>query len=206
MDEIFVVSERPQHNTQQNTNLHHYRVELFYTVIDLQLQELNNCFLEADTDLLLCMACLNPSNSFVTFDKEKLIRLAKFYPSDFSRIDILALGSQLQNYIFDMRSNDLFLELQGVGELAEKLMKTRKHDTYPLVYLLVKLVLTHHVATTTVKISFSAMIKNELRNRMGDQWMNDCLVVYIKEDVVCSIDNETIMQRFQNMKTRRRKL
>ena len=70
MDEIFVVSERPQHNTQQNTNLHHYRVELFYTVIDLQLQELNNYFLEADTDLLLCMACLNPSNSFVTFDKE----------------------------------------------------------------------------------------------------------------------------------------
>ena len=69
-----------------------------------------------------------------------------------------------------------------------------------------KLVLTHHVATTTVNISFSAMIKNELRNRMGDQWMNDCLVVYIKEDVVCSIDNETIMQRFQNMKTRRRKL
>ena len=43
-------------------------------------------------------------------------------------------------------------------------------------------------------------IKNELRNRMGDQWMNDCLIVYIEKDVVCSIDNETIMQRFQNMK------
>ena len=49
-------------------------------------------------------------------------------------------------------------------------------------------------------------IKNELRNRMGDQWMNDCLVVYIEKDVVCNIDNETIMQRFQNMKTRRRQL
>ena len=33
-----------------------------------------------------------------------------------------------------------------------------------------------------------------------------CLVVYIKRDVACSIDNETIMQRFQNMKMRRRKL
>ena len=40
MDEIFVVSGRPRHNTQQNTNLHHYRVKLFYTVIDMQLQEL----------------------------------------------------------------------------------------------------------------------------------------------------------------------
>ena len=36
--------------------------------------------------------------------------------------------------------------------------------------------------------------------------MNGCLVVYIERDVACSIDNETIMQRFQNMKTRRRKL
>ena len=74
------------------------------------------------------MACFNPSNSFVAFDKEKLRRLAKFYPFDFFRTDILALGPQLQNYIFDMRSNDLFLKLQGVGELAKKLVKTRKHD------------------------------------------------------------------------------
>ena len=36
--------------------------------------------------------------------------------------------------------------------------------------------------------------------------MNDCLVVYIKKDVACSIDNETIMHRFQNMKTHRRQL
>ena len=95
MDEIFVVSGRPRRNTQQNTNLHHYRVELFYTDIDMQLQELNNHFLEENTDLLLCMACLNPSDSFVTFDKEKLIRLEKFYPSDFLRIYILTLDSQL---------------------------------------------------------------------------------------------------------------
>ena len=52
------------------------------------------------------MACLNPSDSFVTFDKEKLIHLAKFYPFDFLGTDILALDSQLQNYIFDMRNND----------------------------------------------------------------------------------------------------
>ena len=107
-----------------------------------------------------------------------------------------------------MRNNDLFLELQGVSELAEKLVNTRKHETYPLVYLLMKLVLTLPVATATVERSFSAMkyIKNELRNRMEDQWMNDCLIVYIERDVTYNIDNETIMQRFQNMKTRRRQL
>ena len=69
-----------------------------------------------------------------------------------------------------MCSNEFFLELQGVSELAEKLVSTRKYETHPLVYLVVKLVLTLLVATATVKRSFSAMkyIKNELCNRMGD--------------------------------------
>ena len=137
----------------------------------MQLQELNNSFSEANTNLLLCMACLNPSNSFVIFDKEKLIRLTKFYPSDFLGTDILTLDSQLQNYIFDMCNNNLFLKLQGISELAEKLVNTGKHETYPLVYLLVKLVLTLLLTTAIVERSFSAMkyIKNELCNRMGDQ-------------------------------------
>ena len=133
------------------------------------------------------MACLNSSNSFEAFEKEKLTRLAKFYPSNFLGTDILALDSQLQNYIFDMRSNDLFLKFQGVSELAEKLVNTWKHETYPLVYLLVKLTLTLPVTTATVERNFSAMkyIKNELCNRMGDQWMNDCLIVYIEKK--CSL-------------------
>ena len=41
---------------------------------------------------------------------------------------------------------------------------------------------------------------------MWDQWMNNCLVEYIKRYIACNIDNEIIMQRFQNMKNYRRKL
>jgi len=32
--------------------------------------------------------------------------------------------------------------------------------------------------------------------------MNDCLVVYIERDITCKINNEDIMQQFQNMKHR----
>ena len=35
---------------------------------------------------------------------------------------------------------------------------------------------------------------------MEDEWMNDCLLVYIEKEIFNRIDNETIMQRFQNMK------
>ena len=79
---------------------------------------------------------------------------------------------------------------------------------YPLVYLLVSLALILPVATATVEKEFSAMkiVKNRLRSRINDQWMNDSLIVYIEKDIFHSIDNEAIMQQFQNMKTRRNQL
>ncbi|KAF8396512.1 hypothetical protein HHK36_018135 [Tetracentron sinense] len=205
MDDKFVAPGRSRHNAEDITNLHRYRAEFFYTTIDMQLQELNDRFNEANTELLLCMACLDPSDSFCTFDKQKLIRLAEFYPVEFSAIDLMALDNQLQTYIMDMRSNSEFSDVKGISGLAEKMVKTRKNILYPLIYLLVTLALILSVATATVERAFSAMkiIKNRLRNRMGDEWMNDCLVVYIEKDIFDSIENEAIIQRFQNMKTRR---
>jgi hypothetical protein len=137
----------------------------------MQFQELNNRFREGNAELLLCMACLNPSNLFCAFDKKKLVHFTEFYPSDFSRTDLMALDIQLQNYIVDMHSNDVFLELQGICDLARKMVETKKDVIYPLVHLLVKLVLTISVATAIVERIFSIMkyAKNQLRNRMRDQ-------------------------------------
>lgn len=95
MDDTFVARGRPRRKTEEMTNFHHYHVKLFNTVIDMQLQELNSRFNETNTELLLCVACLNPSNSFASFDNQKLIRLAEFYSRDFSDIDLLALANQL---------------------------------------------------------------------------------------------------------------
>ncbi|KAG5615267.1 hypothetical protein H5410_015091 [Solanum commersonii] len=49
---------------------HHLRVEVFFVVIDVQLQELNDRFDVVSSDLLLGMGSLNPVNSFSNFDKE----------------------------------------------------------------------------------------------------------------------------------------
>jgi hypothetical protein len=88
------------------------------------------------------------------------------------------------------------------------MVEMKKDITYPLVYSLVTLSLILSVAIATVERAFSAMniVKNRLRNRMGDQWMNDCLVMYIEKDIFKTINNEKIMQRFQGMKTRREQL
>ncbi|KAK8935078.1 hypothetical protein KSP39_PZI013663 [Platanthera zijinensis] len=208
MNTIYVARGRSRRRVQEMTNLHHYRVEIFYNVIDMQLQELNSRFTERNTELLLCVACLSPNNSFSAFDKQKLRRLAEFYPSEFSNLDIMELNCQLEIYVYDVRADSDFAQVNGIGDLAVKMVDKKKDILYPLVYLLLKLSLVLPVATATVERAFSAMniVKNRLRNRMGDSMMNDCLVTYIERDIFKSIDNETIIKRFQNMKSRRGQL
>ena len=57
MDELYQPQSRQK--AQDVKNLHYYPVELYYTVINMQLQELNNRFNEASSKLLLCVACLS---------------------------------------------------------------------------------------------------------------------------------------------------
>ena len=78
----------------------------------------------------------------------------------------------------------------------------KKHLAYPLVYLLIKQTLFLSIVTATVERVFSLMkiIKTQLHNRLGDDLMNDCLVTYIEKDIFETIDNEDVIQRFQNMK------
>ena len=75
MDDLY--QPWPWRKAQNMKNSHYYQVKLFYTVIDMQLRELNTRF--EYSELLLCVACLNPNNLFSTFNKEKLIQLAQFY-------------------------------------------------------------------------------------------------------------------------------
>ena len=154
MDDAYITPERSRRGAQRVTNLHYYRVGLFYMVLDMQLQELNNRFTETNTELLLCVACLNPIDSFNAFNKHKLIHLAQFYPLEFSPVELVALENQLETYILEVRSNKELSEVKGIGELALKLVETKKNTVYPLVYLLVKLSLLLPVATATVERAF----------------------------------------------------
>ncbi|XP_062074919.1 uncharacterized protein LOC133778924 [Humulus lupulus] len=203
MDGMYCAHGKSRRRAPKLTNFHYFRIDFFNSVIDLQLQELNSRFNEANTELLLCVACLSPNNSFDAFDKEKLIRLAQLYPHDFSTVDLRVLEFQLQTYIDDLRSHTEFSELKGIADLSKRLVETNKHEVYPLVYLLIKLALTLPVATASVERAFSAMniVKNQMRNKMGDEWLNDSLTVYLEKDIFNTIDNGTIIHRFQNMKT-----
>ncbi|XP_058733557.1 uncharacterized protein LOC131605187 [Vicia villosa] len=209
MDDIFFSGKSKRGSDSHSITIrNHYRIELFYTVVDMQLQELNNRFNETNSRLLICMVCLCPSNLFSTFDKAKLMEFAKFYPSEFCPTSLVMLDNQLETYIIDMRTSAEFASLKGISDLSKKLVATKRHIVYPLLYKLLKLALILPVATATVEQSFSAMkiLKTRLRNRIGDEWMNNCLVTYIEKDVFSKVDNELIIQRFQNLRPHRGQL
>lgn len=77
----------------------------------MQLQELNDRFIEVSAELLLCVACLCPNDLFSSFDKERFICLAKYYPEDFSALDLMILDDQLEIYICDVCSSKEFARL-----------------------------------------------------------------------------------------------
>ena len=158
----------------------------------MQLQELNNCFNEVNTELLLCVRCLSPFNPFASFVNQKLNHLAEFYPKDFFGTKFLALSDQLENFIIGVWSNVEFSNLNGIGVVCQKMVETRKDIGYSLVFRLLTLVLVLPIVTATVERAFSAMkiVKNRLRDRMDDQWLHDSLIVYIEKEILDSITNE----------------
>jgi hypothetical protein len=134
----------------------------------MQLQELNSRFNEANSELLLCVACLSPDNLFVAFNKDNILRLAQFYPNDFSAVQLITLDNQLETYIIDMCSSEEFATLKGIVQLAEKMVEMKKDIVYPLVDSFVTLSLILPIATATIERAFLAMniVKNRLRNKM----------------------------------------
>ncbi|XP_060170361.1 uncharacterized protein LOC132601280 [Lycium barbarum] len=189
MDDDYPRSKRKRSGVSY---LHHFHVEVFYAIIDLQLQELNNRFDVVTSDLLLGMASLNPVDSFANFDKNKIMKLAGYYKNDFGDNQLRDLSYQLDSFI-------------GIKDLAIVMAKTKLDQTWSLVYLLVKLTLILPIATASVERAFSSMklIKNDLRNRIGEEFLNGCLVCKIEPKVFATISNDAIMNSFQRMKPRR---
>ncbi|XP_070667435.1 uncharacterized protein [Malus domestica] len=187
MEDLHFVLGKSRRKAPRLTNFHYYRVDLYFQFLDTQLKELNDRFHEVNTELLLCMTCLSPVKIFASFDKEKIVRLAQLYPQDFDRMDLMNLPIQLDNYIHDMKMHSEFSSLRGIGDLAKESVKTGRCASNILVYKLLTLTLVLPVATASVERAFSSLkiVKTPLRNKMGDQWLSDSMLVYIERGCIC---------------------
>lgn len=97
MSTLYVAKRVHAHHQRYNVNIeHHYRVDIFNTVIDAQLQELNNIFYEKVIESL-CLSCaLDPREwckDFKVNDISKLVH--KCYLEDFTEVEKEVLRVQL---------------------------------------------------------------------------------------------------------------
>jgi hypothetical protein len=83
MDEEVPIRGRSRRDGFTITNLHYYRTEIFFVVLDKINAELCHRFNEVFNELLVGFACLDPKNTFSMFDLEKLVRLGDLYDQDF---------------------------------------------------------------------------------------------------------------------------
>jgi hypothetical protein len=181
-------------------NFHRFHVDMYVGVIDRQLSELNARFDEVNTDLLSCMAAFSPLHSFAAYDQKKLVRLAtKFYANDFTSDELTRFPWQLDMYISHVRRDERFKNLKTLCDLSVKIVETNKHEQYYSVYKLLKLVLILPVATASVERVFSSMnyVKNKLRNKMGDDYLNNCLVTFVEREFFNQVRDEDVINLFQ---------
>lgn len=206
MEKDYVNPKKPRQKTGIS-NEHHYRIDCFFAVLDLLQKELNDRFNDVNSELLSCMSALRPDNSFHHFNAEKLMNLAKLYPADFNNKDMANLEGELRLYIDNILHDPDFANLQGISDLAKLMVDRGKHLSYPLVYRLLKLTLTLPVATATVERCFSAMkiVKNALRNKIGDKYLSHALICFVEKEMLNMIPNEVIVERFYKMKDRKDK-
>jgi hypothetical protein len=178
------------------TYYHYFINEIFNVLHDQIIVELNNCFAERSTQLLRCIACLDPRNSFANYNEDKLVDLANMYDADFYTYEVtFVLKKQLYSFIHEARADPHLMNFNDFGHLSMKMVLSNMHTNFPLVYRLVELALILLVATTIVERAFSnEHYQTGLRNKMCDDWMNHRMICYIEHDVFVSMEESNIIE------------
>ncbi|KAK9713534.1 hypothetical protein RND81_06G033700 [Saponaria officinalis] len=165
-------------NCEKNiTNAHYYRVNIFYSVIDFQLTELDSRFTESSLEILVLSASLDPRYGFRAFKREDVCKLAlKYYPLDFSSYDRLALDLECEFFVADIDKDPRFTKITSISDLCRQMVD---------------------FATTERAFSSMNIIKNKLRNKMNDEFIDDLMVLYIERIYADNIKNQDVIAEFE---------
>ncbi|KAH6821827.1 hypothetical protein C2S53_008432 [Perilla frutescens var. hirtella] len=153
--------------------------------------------------MLMFSVALDPKNSFESFNGDNICKLArKFDAEDFSDQDLVSLAYELRHYKHDVMVLQE-LRVSTLVELSQLLSKSGRSMVYVMLTRLIHLVL--RVSTATTERAFFAVkhVKTALRNKMGDDLLEDSLMIYIERDFVKAIDINSFIDEFYVLKSRR---
>ncbi|XP_059650621.1 uncharacterized protein LOC132296435 [Cornus florida] len=117
---------------QENIILEHlFRIDIFYGIIDAQLQELNNRFSEKAMKLVTLRSALDPRDGYKFFNIENICMLVdEFYPQDFTDQQRIILTFQLQHYEVEVHVHSYLKNMSTIFELCRGLVETKKSKIY----------------------------------------------------------------------------
>ncbi|CAM8920500.1 unnamed protein product [Rhodiola kirilowii] len=193
-------------NEMNITNEHYFRINVLYAVIDHKLAELESRFPESSMELLILGATFHPRNHFAAFKKEDVLLLAsKFYASDFSAYDMVALNIECEFFPPSIQRDSPFANMTSVSDVCRLLAETGKSSYYPMIYRLICLVLTLPVSTAATERAFSSMniIKSKLRNTMNDEFLDDLMILYVERTFADCISDDDVISAFEMSGPRR---
>ncbi|XP_023737563.1 uncharacterized protein LOC111885545 [Lactuca sativa] len=129
MSEFYVT---PRNRRTKVTNQHHFDVDIFNTILNMQIQEVGDRFSEVSSDVLEYMATLSPCNAFSMFNKSKLVKLSKSDKTDFNDSERVYLDGQLETCYHSLIDDERFYNLKGIADLSRLMVETGKHLSFPL--------------------------------------------------------------------------
>ena len=156
-------------------------------------------------ELLTLSSTLDPWEAYESFRVNDICSLVNnFYPIDFTDDEKNNLKKELDLYKYDVVQHSRFKNLKNISKLCQWMVRTRKSKYYPLIYRVVKLVLTLPVSTATTERAFSTInvIKTYLRNKMEDKFLSNAMMLFIEWDIVATISTDSIRDDFEDLKRR----
>ena len=155
-------------------------------------------------ELLTLSSALDPREAYESFRVNDICSLLdNFNPIDFTNDKKNDLKKELDLYKYDVVQHSGFKNLKNISKLCQWMVRTRK-EYYPLIYRVVKLVLTFPISTATTERAFSTMnvIKIDLRNKMEDEFLSNTMMLFIERDIAATISMDSIIDDFEDLKRR----
>ena len=185
-----------KHSTQDSHILamsqeHHYRVNLYYQVLDKLLNELDLRFSESNKSLLKAMSALDPTNSKF-LDLHFLQPMADQYLDDCSFLEI-ELKQAKRLIKRKSQEGSTIKNLMGLSNFMHPYK-----DAFPDVYKLINIALVLPPTSASCERSFSSLklIKSYPRNTMGDTRVSYLGVLGIHPERAKTIKMKEFVNRF----------
>ena len=176
-------------------NEHHHgtlesrlRVEFYYQVLDVMIEQIEQRFSQETNHLLLCFNYLQPEKllrreeTAVADCKDSLTYLGNYYG-----LDVTALIVEYS--LFKESRRDCLQTCTTALDVLKVFLETGLHRVYTQLYKLYKILVTLPITTASCERSFSKLtiVKNKLRSTTLQDRLENLMILFVENDITNTI-------------------